>query len=668
MPLVKEVTTTLREWGSIWKHLYVTNKQDKWRQVQRMMWELMEWRSQLLSGTLPKDEYKELKQKVTSKIDYGNNILELDLVVRDENGNILDPEDTSVISLFRAHEEATIKISERIKEEMSNVQTDHSGISARIQSSPTHSLYVFLRNFVCRIGEDAELFMSLYDPHKQAIISENYLVRWGSRGFPKEIDMLNNLKVVFTDLGNKDLNREKIYLICQIVRVGRMELKDTNLKKCTMGLRRPFGVAGLWVTMKPLVGDIVQIRKDYPHLVDRTTVVARKLGFPEIIMPGDVRNDIYINLQSGDFDKYNKTSQKNVEVIMCVCDEEGKVVPQAICLGAGDRPVNEYKSVIYYQVKQPRWMETIKIYIVGLIADRKFQHFNTVLEAYIKQHFSATLAYKKLMLVLKNYLDTSSRGEQCENILRTLKALEYVFKFIVRSRMLYSQLYEGKEQTEFEESLRRLFESINNLMNSKHKTTILQQVAALKYLPAVLHDVETVFDSKLLSQLLYEFYICIPPDKLQKQKVQSMTEIVSSRLFKKQECRDVLLPMMLQELHVLLDNHGDVSAEYCVMLLNNVLEVLSCKDVVSFLSEPSGAGNPLNPMRARDRGLKFFPMNEEFPVSAGHQLALIKSLPFVHTARRYYRLDGLVRSSDRPRRGRSRVPGRAPRRRSNLTI
>lgn len=52
--------------------------------------------------------------------------------------------------------------------------------------------------------------------------------------------------------------------------------------------------------------------------------------------------------------------------------------------------------------------------------------------------------------------------------------------------------------------------------------------------------------------------------------------------------------------------------------------------------------------------MQLFPMNEEFPVSAGHKLALIKSLPFVHTARRYYRLDGLVRSSDRPCRGRSR--------------
>ena len=61
---------------------------------------------------------------------------------------------------------------------------------------------------------------------------------------------------------------------------------------------------------------------------------------------------------------------------------------------------------------------------------------------------------------------------------------------------------------------------------------------------------------------------------------------------------------------------------------------------------PRGTGNPLNPLRGRDRSLQLFSVNQEFPVSASHKLALITSLPFVHTARRYYRLNGLVRSRD----------------------
>ena len=61
---------------------------------------------------------------------------------------------------------------------------------------------------------------------------------------------------------------------------------------------------------------------------------------------------------------------------------------------------------------------------------------------------------------------------------------------------------------------------------------------------------------------------------------------------------------------------------------------------------PAGVGNPLNRKRARDRRLQLFSVNEEFLVLASHQLAGNLSLPFVHTARRYYRLSGLVRLTD----------------------
>uniref|UniRef100_A0A8B9FPW1 Dedicator of cytokinesis 5 n=1 Tax=Amazona collaria TaxID=241587 RepID=A0A8B9FPW1_9PSIT len=679
LPLGQELTSTLREWAVIWHKLYVTNKTTQFRHVQQMTYSLIEWRSQILSGTLPKDELAELKKKVTAKIDYGNRILGLDLVVRDDNGNILDPDETSTISLFKSHETASKRIDERIQEEKSLQQNLDLRGQTIFNTTHTYSLYVNFKNFVCNIGEDAELLMSLYDPDLSKFISENYLVRWGSNGMPKEIEKLNNLQAVFTDLSSSDLIRPKISLVCQIVRVGHMELKDG--KKHTCGLRRPFGVAvmditdiihgkvddeekqhfipfqqrqlimsplitshvigenepltsvfnkviaakevnhkgqGLWVSLKLLPGDLVQVQKDFSHLVDRSTAVARKMGFPEIILPGDVRNDIYVTLIQGEFDKGKKKTPKNVEVTMSVHDEDGNLQE----VGGG---VSEYKSVVYYQVKQPCWYETVKVgvsiaieevsrchlrftfrhrssqesrdkserafgmgfvklmnadgttlqdgkhnlivykgdnkkmedakcyltlpctktemeeketpsgknlhhltnftptkdstkdsfqiatlicstkltqnvdllgllnwrsnsqniahnlrklmeveggeivkflqdtldalfnimmemsenetydflvfdalvFIISLIGDIKFQHFNPVLETYIYKHFSATLAYVKLTKVLNCYVGNADDSSKTELLFAALKALKYLFRFIVQSRILY---------------------------------------------------------------------------------------------------------------------------------------------------------------------------------------------------------------------------------------
>ena len=81
------------------------------------------------------------------------------------------------------------------------------------------------------------------------------------------------------------------------------------------------------------------------------------------------------------------------------------------------------------------------------------------------------------------------------------------------------------------------------------------------------------------------------------------------------------------------------------------LDVLGCTRATlmrstSFHPCPVGLGNLLKTHRDGDRLLELLIFNEEFLVSAIHQIVLITSLPFVHTARRSYRLSDPVNNSD----------------------
>ena len=66
----------------------------------------------------------------------------------------------------------------------------------------------------------------------------------------------------------------------------------------------------------------------------------------------------------------------------------------------------------------------------------------------------------------------------------------------------------------------------------------------------------------------------------------------------------------------------------------------------SISPRPKGPGNLLKLHRDGDRLLQLLIFNEEYLVGACHQRASITSLPFVHTARRSYRLNGPVRPLD----------------------
>ena len=77
------------------------------------------------------------------------------------------------------------------------------------------------------------------------------------------------------------------------------------------------------------------------------------------------------------------------------------------------------------------------------------------------------------------------------------------------------------------------------------------------------------------------------------------------------------------------------------------LDVLGCTRATLMRSTsvqpcPIGLGNLLNTHRDGDRSLQLLIFNEEFLVVVVHQTIAITSLPFVHTARRSYRLNDPV--------------------------
>lgn len=64
----------------------------------------------------------------------------------------------------------------------------------------------------------------------------------------------------------------------------------------------------------------------------RNTVFARKMGFPEVILPGDARNDLYVTVCAGSYSRGSgKSSERNIELVARVVDRMGNTIP--VCGG-----------------------------------------------------------------------------------------------------------------------------------------------------------------------------------------------------------------------------------------------------------------------------------------------------------------------------------------------
>lgn len=484
-PVVGEVTQTLCEWHSLWSSLFLDNQTDLFLKISDLIEELFDLRVELIDAlkhyspsydTSGKEQQIiQLKTNIITRLDIGNRLLNLDLVIRDATFRVVDPVELSPFKLYQLHLEASnecsqverlTSLSDCYNESITSASSSNISFESSITSSDTSASYsaqppchlqMCLKNHhlvSVPIDDLLEVYFSLVDTTTGSSanqtfkpMTERYLVQIMND------DVVNDIEsTVFADLGN--LHDRELCLHVQVYRVGRMHIMDSNKgsfnklesnnnllsssqdgstgsltgsgrhgqnglarnRNSTLGFlnsnakyRRPFGTTLIYLKdyMRNPSDHLISVKiaasseSDFSHLTDFNTkrnlsiklnqnlpnvqldlvvrpifctfeklpknvtsssyCITEKRDFPDIVMPGDFKNDLYLTLESGEFEKGGKSISKNIEASISLINKSGLVIDKCISPASNCDNVSCHKSCIFYHSNSPKWNESIKI-------------------------------------------------------------------------------------------------------------------------------------------------------------------------------------------------------------------------------------------------------------------------------------------------------------------
>lgn len=218
------------------------------------------------------------------------------------------------------------------------------------------------------------------------------------------------------------------------------------------------------------------------------------------------------------------------------------------------------------------------VYLINLVT-REFQHFRPILDLYIKENFCAATAYHKLMRCLSQQITNTAdiQDKSRKMFIDTLKSSEYLFKFIIQSRLLYSQLNTNDGETEFKVSMEKLLKQLSEITQHESRSFQTIQGSALKHIPTIIPDLLRVLDPVVVSGFFVDFIGDAPLGRIFPQQVDSILAVVQSSLFRLPECRKVLLPSFCRFLRELIVKERDFVR--CAEVMEEMLVLLADEGV-----------------------------------------------------------------------------------------
>lgn len=132
------------------------------------------------------------------------------------------------------------------------------------------------------------------------------------------------------------------------------------------------------VSFRIFHGVASSIISEHPSLLLDVPLTAR-LGFPDVVYPGSVRNDLYIKLWSGSFTppvtsggsirlrkSVTPLTHLNVQVTVEVRRSDGTPMRDVLFAGgSGEPPMAQYQSLVFHHNERPTYGELVKVSISG---------------------------------------------------------------------------------------------------------------------------------------------------------------------------------------------------------------------------------------------------------------------------------------------------------------
>ena len=182
-------------------------------------------------------------------------------------------------------------------------------------------------------------------------------------------------------------------------------------------------------------------------------------------------------------------------------------------------------------------------------------------------------------------LSSVEQRRKSDKLGQAMNSLQFLFKFVVKSRLLFSNLNGGKGAEPFEAMLREVLLALVKLMFASQQELLGVQASCLKHLVLAVPDLVTVFPRRQLAEILMKMITSLPMGQLTEIKLATLQAVVKCELFEHPDCRQVILPVLATRIDGVLSRPGATLASVATTALGDCLDCLFNRSVFNTTGE-----------------------------------------------------------------------------------